>query len=419
MNIIILGPREPVPPTRGGAIEKLTWGLAKGLAKYGHEVTIISTCENPISKYTTENINIICISPPISGSRFYFREMPLFSYRAGKIIKKLLMNKPNMKDDVIVHSVYFYNLMMFPPLNEIPLVITEFEHFPWIPEYLYHRPFTSATSIARWELDSLIRLGIAQATLPKASAIVFISNYQKRMALRKLKLIRHKSIIIPNAVDTDFYRPTKADELRENLANGADLLLLFVGRLTPHKGLHILIKSIGNLEPDYRNKLRLVVVGPKAPGFRTTSLSLSYPYIQYINYLIYKYDLRNNIIFVGQVNEEEMPLYYNAIDMLVHPSFVEAFGLVLIEAMACGKPILAFDIPPMNEIIENSISGLLTKPSAESLAEALRIVADNTKALKAMGSKARNIIEMKYSWRVILRKYLILYDELNKIFNNY
>jgi len=413
-KIILLGPREPVPPTRGGAIEKLTWGLAKNLTKHGHDVTVISTCDGPRGRFTIDGVNVICISSPIAGSLFYFREMPQFSLKALKTIRNHVTER-----NVIIHSVYFYNLMLFPPLGKIPLVVTEFEHYPWIPEYLYHRPFISATRIARWELDSLVRIGIAQATLPKASAIVFISNYQKQMALRKLKLIRYKSIVIPNAVDTDFYRPIKADELREKLANGADLLLLFVGRLTPHKGLHMLIKSIGNLEPDYRNKLRLVVVGPKAPGFRTTSLSLSYPYIQYINHLIYKYDLRNNIIFVGQVNEEEMPLYYNAIDMLVHPSFVEAFGLVLIEAMACGKPILAFDIPPMNEIIENSISGLLTKPSAESLAEALRIVADNTKALKAMGSKARNIIEMKYSWRVILRKYLILYDELNKIFNNY
>jgi len=98
-----------------------------------------------------------------------------------------------------------------------------------------------------------------------------------------------------------------------------------------------------------------------------------------------------------------MPLYYNAVDVLVHPSFVEAFGLVFIEAMACGKPVLAFDIPPMNEIINNGISGLLIKPSAESLTKALRIVADNTKALRAMGLKGRKIVEMKHSWHVILR----------------
>ena len=410
MNIIILGPREPVPPTKGGAIEKLTWGLAKNLTKLGYDVTVISTCDKPRVRYIIDGVNVICVSSPITSSRFYLREMPQFSLKALKTISGYLTEK-----DVIVHSTYFYNLMLFPPLDKIPLVVTEFEHYPWIPEYLYHKPFISATRIARWELDSLARIGIAQATLPKASAIVFISNYQKQMALRKLKLIRHKSIVIPNAVDKDFYRPIKADELREKFANGADLVLLFVGRLTPHKGFHMLIKSIGNLEPGYRNKLRLVVVGPKAPGFRTTSLSFNDPYtqyMQYINYLIHKYDLYNNVIFVGQVNEEEMPLYYNAVDMLVHPSFVEAFGLVLIEAMACGKPVLVFDIPPMNEIIDNGISGLLIKPSVESLTETLRIITNDTKALRAMGLKARNIVEMKYSWQVILRKYLILYKKL-------
>ena len=412
MNIIILGPREPVPPTKGGAIEKLTWGLAKGLAKYGHEITIISTCENPISKYATENVNIICISPPIPGSRFYFREMPLFSYRAWKTIEKLLMNKPNIKDDVIVHSVYFYNLMMFPQLNDIPLVVTEFEHYPWIPEYLYHQPFISSLDMTKWMLDSLIRRELAQIIFPRTSATVFVSDYQKQMALKRLKLAWNKAITIHNAVDTNFYRPMDANELRERLGDGAELLLIFVGRQTPHKGFHILIKSLAKLESKYRNRLRLIAIGPKTSGFLTTSSPSNDVYTQYINYLIEKYDLNKSITFVEQIQENEMPLYYNAVDLLVHPSFVEAFGLVLIEAMACGKPVLAFNIPPMNEIIDNGISGLLTKPSAESLTEALRIIIEDTKALRAMGLKARNIVETKYSWQVILRKYLMLYDKL-------
>jgi hypothetical protein len=51
--------------------------------------------------------------------------------------------------------------MMFPPLNEIPLVVTEFEHYPWIPEYLYHRPFISSLDMTKWILDSLIRRELA------------------------------------------------------------------------------------------------------------------------------------------------------------------------------------------------------------------------------------------------------------------
>jgi glycosyltransferase involved in cell wall biosynthesis len=66
----------------------------------------------------------------------------------------------------------------------------------------------------------------------------------------------------------------------------------------------------------------------------------------------------------------------------------------------------------MNEIIENGTSGLLIKPSTESLAETLRIITDDIKALRAMGLNARNIVEIKYSWQVILHKYLIVYEKL-------
>ena len=104
-----------------------------------------------------------------------------------------------------------------------------------------------------------------------------------------------------------------------------------------------------------------------------------------------------------------MPIYYNSVDLLIHPSFVEAFGLVLIEAMACGKPVLAFDIPPMNEVVINGVSGVLVKPSVESLAEALRNIVDNIKTLKPIGIRARYIAESRYSWQVISSMYSRLY----------
>jgi glycosyltransferase involved in cell wall biosynthesis len=76
---------------------------------------------------------------------------------------------------------------------------------------------------------------------------------------------------------------------------------------------------------------------------------------------------------------------------------------MLIEAMVCGKLVLAFNIPSSkNKIIDNSISELSIKPPAESLSETLRILTGNPKALRAMGLKARNIAEMKNSWQVIL-----------------
>ena len=414
MNVIILGPREPVPPIKGGAIEKLTWNLARFHVKANHNVVLITTCENfngDINRSVLEGMEIICISKPISGARFYIKDMPYFSIKARRIVENLLIQEIS-KDETLVHSVYFYNLLAFQKFDKIPIIVTEFEHYPWIPEYQYHRPFARGAQLLRWELDSLVRVTLAQIILPIANAITFVSKHQKESALKRVAFIKRKSVVISNAVDTDAYKPMKPGKDKEKIAGNAELVLGFVGRLTPHKGLHILLKAIGRLEPSYRNKLRLIIVGPKAPGFRGEKHKQLDPYIQYIHFLLEKYDLRNVVEFSGQVKEEEMPYYYNIIDALVHPSFVEAFGLVLTEAMACGKPVIAFNIPPMYEIIINNVTGFLADLSIEKLASVLTFIIDNSTVLKPLGEMARTIVERKYSWNVVINEYIELYKKV-------
>jgi glycosyltransferase involved in cell wall biosynthesis len=414
MNIIILGPREPVPPIKGGAIEKLTWNLARFLAKTNHNIVLITTCENfneDIIRSVLEGVEIICISRPILGARFYIKDMPYFSIKARRIVENLLVYE-FPRDETLIHSVYFYNLQAFQKFDKTSIIVTEFEHYPWIPEYLYHRPFMRGAQLLRWKLDSLVRIALAQMILPMANAVVFVSKYQRENVLKHTIFIEHKSVVIPNAVDINVYKPIKLGEDKEKIAGDAELVLGFVGRLTPHKGLHILLKAIGRMKPSYRNKLRLIIVGPKAPGFRNGKHRQLDPYVQYIHYLLEKYDLKNIVKFVGQVKEEETPHYYNVIDALVHPSFIEAFGLVLIEAMACGKPVIAFNIPPMNEIIINNVTGLLVDPSIEKLALVLTFIIDNSAILKPLGEMARTIIERKYSWNNVVNEYIELYEKV-------
>jgi len=414
MNILILGPREPVPSIKGGAIEKLTWNLAKSLMKTKHNVVLITTCENfngDVIRSVLEGVEIICISKPIPGARFYIKDMPYFSIKAKGVIENLLIQE-FPKDEVLIHSVYFYNLLAFQKFNKTPIIVTEFEHYPWIPEYCYHRPFVKGAQLLRWELDSLVRIALARMILPMANAIVFVSKYQRDNALKHIAFVKHKSMVIPNAVDTDVYKPIKLDEDKEEIAEGAELILGFVGRLTPHKGLHILLKAIGGLEPSYRNKLKLIIVGPKAPSFRSEKDKQLDPYARYIYFLLEKYNLKDIVKFVDQVKEEEMPYYYNVIDALVHPSFVEAFGLVLIEAMACGKPVIAFNIAPMNEIIINNVTGLLINPSIEKLTSVLTFIIDDYTMLRSLSEMARTIVERKYSWSIVANEYIELYEKV-------
>ena len=256
---------------------------------------------------------------------------------------------------------------------------------------------------------------IAKIIVPKASKIVFVSKFQRQQFLKNVKIPEFKCVTIPNAVDIDFYRPMNVHGLRDEIANGAEVVLLFVGRLTPHKGLHLLLKAIARLSPSYRKRIKLVVIGPKAPGFRPESRTSSKidKYMLYISFLIRRYELNSMTRFLGQVNESKLPLYYNAADILVHPSLVEAFGLVVIEAMACGKPVLAFDIPPINEIVKPTV-GVLAGLSIKDLCLKLEMLINDEKLRKKISLNARKYVLTRYSWDKIVQQYVKTYKRLVK-----
>jgi len=407
MHVVLLGPREPVPPLRGGAIEKLTWQLATQLAKRGINVSLIASGEDVGKEKEIEGVNIYYVSKPIRDSLFYMKSMPIVSYRMRKVVEKIVAMT---KDDVIVHSVYFYNLLAFLNLKEPPIVITEFEHYPWIREYMYHQPFLSASRKVRWEADVKLRVILANLILPRARAIVAVSRYQRERIADLVPAIKRRITVIHNFVDTEHFRPLKADELRSSLSGDAELVGIFVGRLTPHKGLHILFKALARLPQSARRKIRLIVVGPRAPGFNIAESSDDI-YARYLNYMISRYDLKNSIVSTGAVAEEDLPRYYSAADILIHPSLVEAFGLTLIEAMACGKPVLAFNIPPLNEIINQEV-GILINPSVSDLAKALEVLVYDRTILRSFIQKARLYAEQRFSINNAVEKYILLYKHI-------
>ncbi len=241
-----------------------------------------------------------------------------------------------------------------------------------------------------------------------SNAVATLNKTMYRAIVKKAGVNGDKAVIIPNGVDVDYFKPgLRNDEFlsKFNLEEGN--YILFVGRVSPEKGVHLLLKAFSYIAQESVH-VKLVIAGPLTSSFSASGTS---PYARaVVEYA--KRRLPGRIIFTGSVVKDELRVLYSNAHLFVLPSLAEAFGLMLIEAVACGKPVLAFDIPPVNEIIVNGISGLLIKPSVESLTETLRIITDDTKALRAMGLKARNIVEMKYSWQVILRKYLILYKKL-------
>ncbi len=199
--------------------------------------------------------------------------------------------------------------------------------------------------------------------------------------------------IIPNGVDLDRFSPdvSPIDEFGDGKLN-----ILFVGRLEKRKGLNYLLEAYKQVKREIPNS-RLIVVGP---GTR-----LRKKYEQQVK----ENDLKD-VVFVGYVSDDELPRYYKTADIYCAPATGgESFGIVLLEAMAVGKPIVASNIEGYANVVAHDVEGLLIPPKdGEKLAQALISLLSDKSLRQQMGDRGR-VKAQDYSWEHIAQRVLNYY----------
>ncbi len=195
--------------------------------------------------------------------------------------------------------------------------------------------------------------------------------------------IWHRDIrVIPNAVDERRFNPkVSGKKVREELGIEGNMVL-YVGRLVYHKGVEYLIDSAKEVEAKYV----IVGTGPKEKELRKHAV---------------KAGVSEKVMFAGKVPYARLPEYYAATDVFVLPSVsrLEAFGIVTMEAMATGKPVIVSDIPGVNEVIEDGVHGFNAVPmDGKDIARKLRTLLSDEDLRKEMGMKGRKLVEERYTW---------------------
>lgn len=191
--------------------------------------------------------------------------------------------------------------------------------------------------------------------------------------------------IIPNGVDLERFRGGKVIEA----FNDGWINLLFVGRFDRRKGLDYLLKAFGYLKDRFK-RVRLIVVGGKMDGAME----------------------KNDIHFVGP-KHHDLPDYYKTAHIFCSPATGrESFGIILLEAMAAGLPIVASDIPGYNELIISGREGLLVPPKDPVLlARALTTLIQDNVLRQGMG-EAASILSERFSWSRVADSILEYYEEV-------
>ena len=192
--------------------------------------------------------------------------------------------------------------------------------------------------------------------------------------------------VIPNAVDINrFNLQNDGKVIRDKYSSENEPLALFVGRLVPHKGIGILIRSL-----TYTDKGKLLIVGDG-------------PYKQWLVNLVNKLDLNERVVFVGPVDDYWLPSYYSATDVVILPSTsrLEAFGIVGLEGMASGKPLILSDIPGVRDVISEKEGYIVEPLDPSAIAKALEKIWNAPEMAREMGKRGRLRVEQLFSWEKV------------------
>ncbi|NMC11497.1 MAG: glycosyltransferase family 1 protein [Chloroflexi bacterium] len=219
-----------------------------------------------------------------------------------------------------------------------------------------------------------------------------------------------KIVVIPPGVDLRHFYPIPPDEAKEFIKIPVcNKMLLFVGRIEPLKGLEILIKAIAIMRERLQSvspQFCLAVIGGD-PEITPQKMDSEMARLQLLRE---KYRLQDFVAFLGQRDQNTLPYYYSAANAVVVPSHYESFGMVALEAMACGTPVVASQVGGLAFLVQDCVTGF-TVPvdDPEALADRLLKLLCDEELRSKLGKQAAAFAQ-QYGWEHIAKRIVELYQ---------
>lgn len=248
-------------------------------------------------------------------------------------------------------------------------------------------------SVAEIPKIGATRLAVEKDCLELADCIVATSP-QEREHMRSMVSERGSIEVVPCGTDIGHFNPIPQAEGRSALNISLDAKVIFyIGRFDPRKGIETLVRAVGQSKWKDDPRLRLLIGGGSRPG-RSDGLER-----ERIEAIVAQLGLETKTYFLGRISDRELPLYYAAADVCVVPSHYEPFGLVAIEAMASGTPVVASNVGGLQFTVVDGETGLLVPPlDTAAFARGIDRLLDNPQWRETIGKNARKRVEEKFSW---------------------
>ncbi|MFB6201637.1 MAG: glycosyltransferase family 4 protein [Halorhabdus sp.] len=371
------------PPISGGS-SMYAYEIANALGERGHDVDVYtqSKAESESTMAMHDNVSV----HTLTKSRKYLVtfETLYYSLRVRSVV--------DLDDYDVIHGTLMpaSTIALSDRLTfDTPIVLTS--HSFALSEVFAHSPEKLADYLLKYAFHPM-NVVMDNISARRVDKIIAISEEMREQIVNSYRIDEDSVIRISHGVDTDRYRPR--EEVHEAVSDDK-LTLLFVGRLITRKGVDLAIRSLAAMENE---EAELLIAG-------------SGRLEDQLKQLAQELGVAGRVRFLGYVPDVELPLLYSSADLTLFTSEYEGFGLVLLESLASGTPVVGPPVGGVPDILENGVSGYIVDRKAQAFASKIDYICNHPQRLREMSDAAR-VTATERSWSRVAREVEDLYEEV-------
>ncbi len=383
-------PLAPLGGRETGGMNVYVLELSQELARLGYEVDIFTRLDGelPRVEQLAHNLRLIRVeagpAQPIEKEAI-IDHLPEFA----RNMRRFVASQPEPYS--AIHSHYWQS-------GWAGTLLARELHLPHV--VMFHTLGEVKNRARISEQEPKLRIRHERTIARRATAIITASDHERLLLQRYYGADPDRMHTVPCGIDLARFRPLDRGISRQALGLPPDSpVLIWVGRLEKLKGVDILISAVAQL--DERDFTLLIVGGDE----RATDLK------QELMAQAAFEGISANVRFIGAVAHDDLPAYYSAADVCVVPSYYESFGLVAVEAMACGTPVVASRVGGLVSTVTDGVTGyLIPWRCPEPFAEKLEVLLNNPELRANFSVAARRSVE-RFRWRSVALRVAEVYDK--------
>lgn len=376
------------PPKSVGGLSTHVYYLVHELSKLGHEVHLITCEQGEAPKEEIDNgIHIYRVTPYKLDTDDFIKWVMQLNFAMIELGSKLIIDQGGFE---LIHShdwLTCFSSKVLKSSHNIPSVCT-------IHATEYGRNNGIKTDMQKY-ISSTERM-LSYESLK----VIVCSEYMKKQVAELFKTPVENIEIIPNGVNSkEFKEDFEFAKFRKNYAEEDEKIVFYIGRHVFEKGIHLLIEAaLGILSGNNRTKF---IIGGKGP--MTEELKVR----------VEQLGISDRFNFLGYMEDEIRNKLYRVADVAVFPSLYEPFGIVALEAMSAGCPVVVSDTGGLAEIVKHEVNGMKCySGSSTSLGDNILIILNNVELAKFIRENALKEIKEKYEWKKIAEDTVKVYEKV-------